>query len=68
MAAETVSVVNKHVLPLLAQELKLKAYSSFTAKTYLNEMSQLIKTIGNVPADTLTADELPDTWLTAMIS
>jgi integrase/recombinase XerD len=58
VAVTTISAVNKHVLPLLAQELKLKAYSPSTIKTYLNEMSQLLKTIGSVSADMLTVDHL----------
>jgi integrase/recombinase XerD len=58
VAAKMITEVNKHVLPLLEQQLKLKAYSSSTIRTYLNEMSQLLKTIGNKSADELTVDEL----------
>lgn len=46
--------VNAHVLPAMKQRLTLKAYSSSTIKTYLNEMGQLLQTIGKTPADNLT--------------
>lgn len=54
----TISPVNKHVLPAMEQVLKLKAYSSSTMRTYLNEMTQLLTTIKDVPADKLTPDKL----------
>ena len=38
----SVSPVNKHVLKLMEQQLKLKAFSSSTIRTYLNEMMQLL--------------------------
>lgn len=50
--------VNAHVLPAMKQRLTLKAYSSSTIKTYLNEMGQLLQTIGKMPADTLTPEHL----------
>jgi site-specific recombinase XerD len=50
--------VNAHVLPAMEQQLKLKAYSSSTLKTYLNEMSQLLQIINNIPADDLTPEHL----------
>ena len=40
-----ISPVNRHVLPTIDQQLKLLAYSSSTARTYLNEMTQLLNTI-----------------------
>ncbi len=46
--------VNAHVLPNMKQQLTLKAYSSSTIKTYLNEMGQLLQTIGKANADDLT--------------
>mgnify|MGYP001195821751 CR=1 FL=1 len=50
--------VNAHVLPAMEQYLKLKAYSASTRKTYLNEMTQLLLTLKNIPADELTASHL----------
>ncbi len=50
--------VNKHVLPALKQMLKLKAYSPSTIKTYINEVSQLLYTLKNIPADELTPEHL----------
>lgn len=54
----TISPVNKHVLPAMEQALKLKAYSSSTIRTYLNEMTQLLTIIKGKPADELTPDML----------
>ncbi len=53
-----VAGVNKHVLPAMQQHLKLKAYSSSTIKTYINEMSQLLQTLNNIPADELKPEHL----------
>lgn len=50
--------VNAHVLPAMEQRLKLKAYSSSTIKTYLNEMSQLLNLLKEIPADQLTPAHL----------
>lgn len=50
--------VNEHVLPLMKERLLLKAYSPSTLRTYLNEMSQLLQTIGQLPADELGPDHL----------
>ena len=49
----TIQSVNAHVLTLMKQQLKLKAYSSSTITTYLNEMSQLLQALGSIPADEL---------------
>jgi len=54
-------VVSNHNLDALAQyvqQLKLKAYSPSTIKTYRNEFSQLLQTIKKKPVETLTAEEL----------
>ncbi len=56
--AQRIQVVNAHVLPAMQQKLKLKAYSSSTIKTYINEMSQLLQIINNIPADELTPEHL----------
>jgi len=53
-----ISPVNKHVLKLMEQRLKLKAFSSSTIRTYLNEMTQLLLTLKDVPADELKPDHL----------
>ncbi|MBK8087812.1 MAG: phage integrase N-terminal SAM-like domain-containing protein [Chitinophagaceae bacterium] len=42
----------------MEQRLKLKAFSSSTIRTYLNEMTQLLLTLKDVPADELKADHL----------
>ena len=50
--------VNKHVLPAMEQQLKLKAYSVSTIRTYLNEMAQLLVMLKNIPADELKPEHL----------
>lgn len=50
--------VNAHVLPMMKERLQLKAYSPSTLRTYLNEMRQLLQTIGNIPADDLSPGHL----------
>jgi integrase/recombinase XerD len=53
-----VSPINNHVLPAMEQHLKLKAFSPSTIRTYLNEMTQLLQTIKDIPADQLTPELL----------
>lgn len=55
---EKIHPVNAHVLAAMRQQLKLKAYSASTIKTYLNEMAQLLQTIQNIPADDLKPEHL----------
>jgi len=50
--------VNRHVLASMHQQLKLLTYSSSTARTYLGEMTQLLSTIGDIPADELRPEHL----------
>jgi site-specific recombinase XerD len=50
--------INADVLPAMKQRLKLKAYSESTIKTYLGEMTQLLLTLKNFPADELTPEHL----------
>jgi integrase/recombinase XerD len=50
--------VNRHVMRLMREQLILLAYSISTIKTYLNEMTQLLLTIKNIPADDLTPEHL----------
>ena len=53
-----ISSINKHVLPAMEQRLRLKAFSPSTIRTYLNEMSQLLAAIKDIPADELTPELL----------
>lgn len=53
-----ISQVNAHVLPLMRENLVLKAYSESTIRTYLGEMAQLLNMLGNIPADSLGPDHL----------
>lgn len=54
----SVSPTNKHVLRLMEQQLKLKAFSPSTIRTYLNEMTQLLIAIKDIPADELKPEHL----------
>ena len=56
----TLHNVNKHVLPVMKQALVLKAYSSSTMKTYLNEMGMFLKAIRHEPADLFTTKRIKD--------
>ncbi len=49
---------NAHILPLTKQQLTLLAYSQSTHRTYLNEISIFLQTIGNKPADDFTTQNL----------
>ncbi|MBL0146993.1 MAG: phage integrase N-terminal SAM-like domain-containing protein [Chitinophagaceae bacterium] len=40
------------------EQLQLKAYSKSTVNTYRNEVHVFMQSIGNVPAETLTIDDL----------
>jgi integrase/recombinase XerD len=48
--------INRHILVKLEQELRLKAYSISTLKTYRNEMAQMLQWMGERAADDLNAD------------
>lgn len=50
--------INRQVLADMRQQLLLKAYSPHTIKTYLNEMSQLLLMLGDVPANRLQPEHL----------
>ena len=52
--------VNKHVLVNMRQHLILKAYSSSTQKTYLNEVQSFLLTIGKHAADTFSVQKIKD--------
>ncbi len=56
--AVKIQQVNSHVLPKMEEHLKLKAYSTSTKRTYLQEMSHLLGMLKNIPADDLTAEHL----------
>ena len=53
-----ITPVNAHVLPAMRQQLILKAYSSSTVRTYLNEMTQLLVLLKDTPADELRPEHL----------
>lgn len=53
-----VHAINARVLEVMEQRLILKAYSISTRRTYLNEMAQLLVWAGEVPADSLSVDDL----------
>lgn len=53
-----ISPVNAHVLPAMRQQLLLKAYSSSTIKTYLNEVAQFLSLLNEHPADKLSPAQL----------
>lgn len=48
--------VNAHVLPAMSEHLTLKSYSRSTAKTYLNEMAQYLRTLRSHAADQVTVE------------
>ncbi len=50
--------INAHVLPMMEQQLKLKAYSSSTIRTYLQEMSHLLGMLKQISADDLEPQHL----------
>jgi site-specific recombinase XerD len=50
--------INAHVLPTMEQQLKLKAYSPSTIRTYLQEMSHLLGMLQQIPADDLEPQHL----------
>jgi integrase/recombinase XerD len=56
--SSSISSANKHILPAMKQMLKLKAFSPSTIRTYLNEMTQLLTTIKDIPADELKPEHL----------
>ena len=57
-ATSIIHNINLPVMAAMRQQLVLKAYSPSTIKTYLNEMSQLLQTIGKTSADSLTTEQL----------
>lgn len=50
--------INQHILPLMREQLKLKAYSESTIRTYLNEMAQFLKAVKSVNASNLEPSHL----------
>jgi len=53
-----IHAVNSHVLPVMKEQLVLKGYSPSTIRTYTNEMVQLLKALGELPADELKSGHL----------
>ncbi len=60
------STVNLNALAAFTQQLKLKAYSASTIRTYKSEFSQLLKMLGNTSVDKLTQDDLKRYMVYAM--
>lgn len=58
LLSRNIAGVNQHVLPSMTEKLKLKAYSSSTIRTYVNEMGQLLQALGNIAADELQPQHL----------
>ena len=59
-ASPLVNSVNKHVLASMRQHLILKAYSTSTQKTYLNEVQSFLLSLGNHAADTFSVQKIKD--------
>jgi integrase/recombinase XerD len=55
---EKIKPVNAYVIPAMQQHLRLKAYSPSTIRTYLNEMTQLLTLLKDIPADELKVEHL----------
>ncbi len=55
-----INKVNEHVIPNMEQHMQLKGYSVSTQQTYLNEMTQFLKTLSSQPADAFTTQRLKD--------
>lgn len=51
---------NQHALNIFIQALQLKGYSPSTLKTYTNEFSTYLKTLGSHCADTITTQRVKD--------
>jgi integrase/recombinase XerD len=58
LPARKVSNFNLHVLWDMEEKLRLKAYSQSTIRIYLNEMSQLLAMLGDIPAENLRPEHL----------
>jgi integrase/recombinase XerD len=52
--------VNAHVLRDLQRHLQLKAYSSSTIRTYINETGQFLQMIKSTPAASFTTERIKD--------
>jgi integrase/recombinase XerD len=57
-AAKPIYAINAHVLSDMHQHLVLKGYSRSTRRTYLNEVSVFLQTIGRHAADDFTTGRL----------
>lgn len=55
--------VNLPAMKRYVEQLQLKAYSQNTIRTYVNEFSQLLKTIKSFPVDQLSAEKLRSYFL-----
>lgn len=59
-SAQRIGAVNAGVLPALRQQLVLRAYSPSTIRTYINEVSAFLGTIGETDAGLFTVQRLRD--------
>lgn len=53
-----ISPINRPALTRFIEQLKLKAYSPNTIKTYTTEFAQLLKTLKNHPVEELSSEQL----------
>lgn len=60
---EFISPKNKLAFITFVDQLKLKAYSKNTIRTYVTEFAHLLRTIKNHPVDELTEERLKDYFL-----
>ncbi|HRH51439.1 MAG TPA: tyrosine-type recombinase/integrase [Panacibacter sp.] len=63
---QLISSSNMHALAQFVQQLKLKAYSASTIKTYRNEFAQLLQTIRQKKVEDLSIDDLKRYMVYAM--
>ena len=66
LATAKLSIENKDALDQFVQQLKLKAYSASTIRTYRNEFVQLLQLLKRKPVTALTSDDLKRYMVYAM--
>ena len=52
--------INRDAVAMMRKQLQLKAYSSSTTRTYINELSTFLSILGPVPAASITPNRLSD--------
>ncbi len=65
-ATAKLSIENREALDQFVQQLKLKAYSASTIRTYRNEFVQLLQLLKHKPVTALTSDDLKRYMVYAM--